>query len=61
MKIGDRVTVIDEADEYSGLSGHISDITTDGKLVVDVEMPGPKYSIPFDPHAVELETIAKQA
>lgn len=59
MKPGDRVTVITAADEYQGLSGTIVDLTKDGKLIVDLEMPGPRYRVPFDPHDVELEEFAQ--
>ena len=43
----------------SGLSGTIVSLTPDGNLVVDVEMPGPKYRVPFNPHDVELEALAE--
>lgn len=59
MKVGDRVTVIAAADEYNGFSGEIVDLTPDGQLIVDIEVPR-TYRVPFDPHAVELERIVRR-
>lgn len=58
MKVGDRVMVIAERDEYQGLRGSIVDLTPEGKLIVDVEIPI-KYRVPFDAHDVELEALAE--
>jgi transcription antitermination factor NusG len=48
LKPGDRVTVIAADDEYHGFAGTIADLTPEGKLVVDVEIPI-KYRVVFDP------------
>lgn len=50
--------VIAERDEYQGLRGSIVDLTPEGKLIVDVEIPI-KYRVPFDAHDVELEALAE--
>lgn len=59
MKAGDRVTVIAETDEYLGLSGEIVEVTKDGNLAVNVEIPK-KFRAVFKPHDVELEKLAKR-
>lgn len=59
MKAGDRVVVIAEQDEYSGLAGEIVEVTQDGKLAVDVEIPV-KYRATFRPHDIELERLARR-
>lgn len=59
MKTGDRVTVIAESDEYLGLSGEIVEVTKDGDLAVDVEIPK-KFRAVFKPHDVELERLTKR-
>ncbi len=52
--------VIAEHDEYHGLGGEIVGVTQEGKVLVDVEMPGPKYRVPFDPHDIELAALVEK-
>ena len=57
MKRGDRVKVIADTDEYEGFTGTVVDLTFDGRLIVDVEIPI-KYRAVFKPHDLELEALA---
>lgn len=54
MTVGDRVTVIAERDEYYGFSGEVIEISPDGRLAVDVEIPK-RYRVVFAPEELALE------
>jgi hypothetical protein len=57
VKAGDRVIVIAETDEYTGLSGELVEVNEKGDLVVDVEIPK-KYRAVFKPH--ELAVVKRR-
>ncbi len=55
MKPGDRVQVIASDNEYVGMQGTISGVTTDGQVVVDLEVHTVSiWPIPFQPHDIEM-------
>ena len=53
MKIGDRVVVVAEDNEYSGCFGTIVELTKDGQLVVDVDIRS-TWKATFHPQDIDL-------
>lgn len=52
MRLGDRVIVINEDNEYVDFTGVYVDLTKDGRLIVELDFT--TWRVPFDPHDLEL-------
>jgi hypothetical protein len=57
VRRGDRVVVINEDNEFLDCAGLITNLTKDGRLVVDLDFT--IWEVPFDAHDLELEDMVR--